>query len=401
MADLPNDDPAEAPLFGKPPKPKESRPRPIQPPIPCQTNGTRPPAFKLARWRTIKTPKEPNYLVQGLVPREGLVVVYGPPKCGKTFWTFDLVAHVALGWPYRGRRVEKGTVVYIACEGERGLAARKEAFQQERLAEDADPSFFLLTTRLDLPAQVDELVLDVAGQMQPPGAPVSAIVFDTLNRSFSGSESRDEDMTKYIAAADTLRERFRCAVIIIHHTGIDGGRPRGHTSLTGAVDAQIVVKRTASGLISATLEWMKDGPEGIETLSRLKVITLGQDDNGEYISSCVIEPVEAETVEATAAKKRNGNSRLSPKDKIVFDILAGALALHGRPPPEPNGDGPEHEGIPPSATVISTELLRRLYLAKTNINGQTEHVRRVALNRSIERLMAANICLSYEVIWLP
>ena len=43
-------------------------------------------------------------------------------------------------------------------------------------------------------------------------------------------------MGAYRDAADRLREEFRCAVIIIHHCGIDATRPRGHSSLTGAVD---------------------------------------------------------------------------------------------------------------------------------------------------------------------
>src|SRR6185437_16515633 len=61
------------------------------------------------------------YLIRGLIPRDGLVVIWGAPKSGKTFWTFDLAMHVALGWSYRDRRVAAGAVVYIACEGERGL----------------------------------------------------------------------------------------------------------------------------------------------------------------------------------------------------------------------------------------------------------------------------------------
>ena len=40
----------------------------------------------------------------------------------------------------------------------------------------------------------------------------------------------DEDMAAYIQAADRLREKFACTVIIIHHCGINGDRPRGHTS---------------------------------------------------------------------------------------------------------------------------------------------------------------------------
>jgi hypothetical protein len=28
------------------------------------------------------------YCVKGLIPREGITVIWGPPKSGKSFWTF-------------------------------------------------------------------------------------------------------------------------------------------------------------------------------------------------------------------------------------------------------------------------------------------------------------------------
>jgi RecA-family ATPase len=69
-------------------------------------------------------------------------------------------------------------------------------------------------------------------------------VLDTLNRSLGGSESSDEDMSAYVVrASDAIRDEFDCVVPIVHHCGIDGTRPRGHTSLTGAADAQVAVKR--------------------------------------------------------------------------------------------------------------------------------------------------------------
>src|SRR2546421_3520366 len=106
-------------------------------------NGEAAPRFKPVRFKDIKASRQRAYLVQGLLPREGLAVLYGPPKCGKSFWVFDVAMHIALGWDYRGRRVEQGSVVYVACEGDRGLGARKEAFLQEKLADadDADPPF--------------------------------------------------------------------------------------------------------------------------------------------------------------------------------------------------------------------------------------------------------------------
>ena len=57
------------------------------------------------------------YLVKDLIPGAGLVIVWGAPKCGKSFWTFDLLMHVACGWDYRGLRVRGGQVVYCALEG--------------------------------------------------------------------------------------------------------------------------------------------------------------------------------------------------------------------------------------------------------------------------------------------
>jgi hypothetical protein len=63
-------------------------------------------------------------------------------------------------------------------------------------------------------------------------------------------------------------------VIVIHHCGTNDARPRGHTSLTGAADAQIAVK-AASGVVTAEVEYMKDGPTGKVTVSRLIPIDVG------------------------------------------------------------------------------------------------------------------------------
>jgi hypothetical protein len=64
--------------------------------------------FTLKPFAAVKISKIPNYLVKGVLPRTGLVVVWGPPKCGKSFWVFDLVMHVAIGRKYRDRRTQQG-----------------------------------------------------------------------------------------------------------------------------------------------------------------------------------------------------------------------------------------------------------------------------------------------------
>ena len=48
-------------------------------------------------------------------------MVYGESNCGKTFFMSDLAFHVAQGKEWRGKRVEKGNVLYLSLEGSRGI----------------------------------------------------------------------------------------------------------------------------------------------------------------------------------------------------------------------------------------------------------------------------------------
>jgi hypothetical protein len=261
--------------------------------------------FQLRRFDQLKIGTERSYLVKGLIPRHGLVVVWGPPKCGKSFWTFDLVMHVALDWEYRGRRVQQGPIVYCAFEGGSGYSGRAEAFRQRHLAQDHQPiDFYLLAA--------------VRSQIEKGRKP-ACVVLDTLNRSLAGSESNDKDMALYIRAADAIREAFGCVVIIVHHCGVEGTRPRGHTSLTGAVDAQLAVKRGATDNVIVAVEWMKDGAEGDVIASRLERVEVGTDIDGDPISSCVIIPADATAV-------TQANPKLTKNQQTMFAVLQGAGA---------------------------------------------------------------------------
>jgi hypothetical protein len=283
------------------------------------------PRFRLIPFDEITQTPGSRFVVKNLIPAEGLTVVWGAPKCGKTFWVFDLAMHIALGREYRGRRVAQGPVIYIACEGERGLSARTEAFRRTKLTPADVANFFLLPTRLDLVAEAGLLIGDIQAQVGDGNC--AAIVIDTLNRSLNGSESSDEDMGAYVKAADAIREAFSCAVVVIHHCGIDDKRPRGHTSLAGAADAQIAVRRAADDTIVATVEFMKDGEAGAELSSRLRVVDLDLDEDGEPVTSCVIEPA-ASTVAAQGSPKK-----VNAAAKQAHTLLLEAVAAGGSPAP--------------------------------------------------------------------
>jgi hypothetical protein len=238
--------------------------------------------------------------------------------------------HVALGWEYRGRKVRQGAVVYCALEGCAAFKNRIEGFRQARLADGADEvPFHLMASPLSLVVDQAALIVSIRDAL---GAGLPAVVvIDTLNRSLSGSESDDKDMAAYVKAADAIRDAFDCAVVIVHHCGHEGTRPRGHSLLIGAVDAQIAVKRDAADNITATVELMKDGPQGDEFVSHLEVVELGQDDDGDPITSCLVKPVEG-----APSPNRAQGPKLTKGAKIALAALHEAIGECGGVPPASN-----------------------------------------------------------------
>jgi hypothetical protein len=128
-----------------------------------------------------------------------------------------------------------------------------------------------------------------------------------------------------------LRIAFDCAIVIVHHCGHEGTRPRGHSSLMGAIDAQISVKRDAADNIIATVELMKDGPQGDEFASRLEVVEIGLDDDGDKITSCVIVPVEGLAPQKERPKKLPAAAAKALK--ALHEVIDDAGTV---PPHDPN-----------------------------------------------------------------
>ena len=283
-----------------------------------------------------------GYSVKGLLPRSGLVVIWGPPKCGKSFWATDVGLHIALNWEYRGRRVQQATVVYIILEGRHGFPARIEAFKQHHGVQSAP--FHLITKPLDLVRKADALIASIEAQLgdERPGV----VFIDTQNRSLAGSESKDEDMAAYLAAAGKIEEKFGCLIVIIHHCGIDATRPRGHTSLSGTVEVQIAVKRGGDGEVITTVELAKDMEEGTEIFSRLVPVDVGADPDGDPITSLVVIPVNS-----AAPKAAKRNVKLPKGAQIALRALQEAIAEGGEVPPASNH-------IPPSVKAVSIERWR-------------------------------------------
>ena len=345
--------------------------------------------FPLVRLRDIKPNLTSRYLVKGVVASQALIVVWGRPKCGKSFWTFDLAAHVATGFSYRGLKVRQGPVVYIAAEGAEGFNARVEAWRARHLADSVEPApFHLLPVRLDLVQDHIAFVSEVL--LQTDAVPPALVVIDTLNRTYSGSESSDEDMTAYVAAADAIKAAFTCSVIIVHHCGHESSRPRGHSSLTAAADTQIAIRRDGD-FVTATVEWNKDGPEGYVNVSRLDVVEVGIDGDGDAVTTRLVVPCEV----AEAGVGESARLRLSPNLANALQALKMAIGEHG--------ESTVSTHVPAGALTVATELWRG-YFYKRAIDDDPaakQETRRQAFKRSARDLQARGLIGCWnDLVWL-
>lgn len=344
--------------------------------------------FELVRFSDLQASTSSAGLISRLIPRVGLTVVWGPPKSGKSFWVMDAMLHVALGWLYRGRKVYSGPVVYCAFEGIEGYGKRAAAFREHHQSDGVlDPPFYLVPARMNFGTEHTELIAAISatlGNQRPV-----AVVLDTLNRSLYGSESNDQDMAAYVKAADTVREKFACAVIVVHHCGIDGTRPRGHSSLTGAVDAQLVCRRGAGDTILIKVEWMKDGPEGDTIASQLVPVEVGVADDGETITSCVVVPADASALNC----RTQNATRLKRPVQIALDALHEALAECGTvQPASPH--------IPQGIQVVTVDQWRQLAYRKGISTSAAPRAKQQAFKRASDELIGdKHVAFWDDYVW--
>jgi hypothetical protein len=339
--------------------------------------------FVLTRFANITPFDGSDYRVKGLLPRSGIIVIWGPPKCGKSFWAFDLLMHIALGWSYRGLRVKQGAVVYVCLEGARGFYKRVEAFRRKKLNDGKDdPPMFVTTAPLSLIHDHAALIKDIKTQVGEDETP-TVVCIDTLNRSLVGSESSDEDMGAYIRAADAVRDAFDCLVVIVHHCPHDAQRPRGHSSLIGALDAQIATRRDKADNVITELELSKDGEVGLTFVSRLERVELGLDEDGDPITSCVILAVE----DVTPAKKQEKPKPLPRTAVIALRALHDILSEIGAVPPPSTH-------IPANVKTVSVDKWRERAVAMGISTGE-DRAQRAAFQRGTEALIA----LKKAAIW--
>jgi hypothetical protein len=262
-----------------------------------------------ARLGVVEPDVQPNYTwrVDEVLPDGALAFLYGMKGSLKTFAGLDLAERVALGMPWRGHRVERGPVVYVAAEDAEGVLIRHRAWLDHHGLAD-NPMLDIIRGPVNL---MDGLaVQDLADFVRDEQKKL--VIIDTLHRSMGagqGSEMSDTDTAAVVAAAGLIQDAYykspeeapddpdtgrlicldadgnqtdeyeehmterwefdpialwagRPTVILVHHPNQRTNTLRGHGGFYGAADTILRMTRRKDGTSTMWCEKQKNWVDG-------------------------------------------------------------------------------------------------------------------------------------------
>lgn len=237
----------EPPMPPKPPSPS-TRKKSAPSPEPEKGTGLAIHSISAAELMNREFPT-PRWAIPNLLP-EGLTILAGRPKSGKSWLAFDLCLAVARGGTAMGnQQAKQGQALYMALEdSERRLQDRLLQLIQEGEA----PGDLLFTTEAP---RYDQGGIQALTEWLDQHPDCRLVVLDTLGRfrpSGKGHGDSYNEETFLLGCLQRLALDRGIALIVIHHTRkanpeAQGGDPLdavlGSTGLTGVADSIWILKR--------------------------------------------------------------------------------------------------------------------------------------------------------------
>jgi hypothetical protein len=277
----------------------------------------------------------PSWLLKGWLPKQGVVLLAGQSRIGKTFLSLELAGALATGGSFFGRPVrERVGVLILAAEGGGTIAPRLEALRLHRLGGIDAATLPIAWAEISDANEIGAIVAAAAVEMRERfGLRLGLVAVDTVAAAFGVDENDAQLATSAMKALGKLASDADVLVVAVAHYGkSDGAGVRGSSAWTASADVILA----ATGEISETTGEVKDRKLAL-TKSRyaetgpisdfdLRSVNLGLDEDGDPISAAVIATVSTVT--------------LDPHQVLYMDGFEGLLLVAG----EAIGEG--RTGVP-------------------------------------------------------
>lgn len=194
---------------------------------------------------------DPEWLIRGFLPAQGVAMLYGDSGTYKSFLALDWALSLSYGEPGHWEAAPvKQDVLFIAGEGPVATAkVRWPAWRAHRGIEFiTDHRFFILDR---VPAFTDdERWEDIKADLAHLNVLPRLVVIDTMSRAMAGTdENSSKDATMMISFAEGIARHYECLVLLIHHTGKDEKKgARGSSVFKANVDSQMSTTKKPGGM---------------------------------------------------------------------------------------------------------------------------------------------------------
>lgn len=350
----------------------------------------------------------PRWLVKNLLPASGVALLAGQFASGKTFVGVDLSVSCALGLSFLGRRGKQGAVLWIAAEGSGEVDGRLRAALISKGRDPRENIPFAWTgcsVQLSKPDGIQWLEQTIREGARDAVArfakPLVLVVIDTLAAAFGLQDENDNaEAARAMKVLADLGNAHGVLVLPVAHLGKNAeAGVRGASAYGAGADAILNViangDPTTGKVTSRALALGKSrrGPTGPIGRFELVPVLLGQDEDGDAVTSCAVTLSEGRPEVVTPKTGGRG-------DVAFHDALNEALA-------EAGGDhrvrssGPVVRAV--ALSIVRNEFDRRYATGEKDARKQTAALRQAwkrALDRSISIRQAVCETLgSIEMIW--
>jgi len=158
-----------------------------------------------------------NWIVQDILP-EGLALLVGRPKLGKSLLAMDIALGVALGKNVLGKQVKKGKVLaaFLEDNGRR----LKERTEKNIKDENYNPEDLNKITRIKTMPTIDQGGFKMIEDLLKENPDTKLVIIDTLGK-IKPLSNRNENVyladVVLLSPFQTLAQKYHACILFIHH----------------------------------------------------------------------------------------------------------------------------------------------------------------------------------------